>query len=568
MKIQESKYHPFCTSLGWVIRIYLSKMRNLIKKPRIHQENAIQEAIKYFLKSKKRRGKLIMPCGTGKSLTSFWIAKPINVNNIIILVPSLILLKQTINLWLSEIDSYQLKCRWLCVCSDSSIVSKEQEYDNVIQTTQELGIPVTTNPLQIKEWFNSIDNLYNFNILFATYQSGSVIANSARDSNFTFDFGIFDEAHKTVGAKERAYILLPVIVDENGVNQFESTDAFVDLLMVLRALASQDERIIEYFRDVSKKKSIKARNKIFHLEMDISLPEKINLEDFITSIELKCWDRLAKLSWMPFEEAKKFIQGLGLKSNREWRDYCNGKMPQKPKKPADIPYKLERYYLEKGWISWGDILGTGAISDNKREYLSFEEALKFVRKLKLRNQKDWRSYCKGEIAHLDKKPENIPARPYVKYKDSGWTSFGHWLGTDRVADQYKEYMTFKEPRNFVHKLNLKSQNEWFKYCRKEIPDFPEKPSNIPAKPYRTYKDSGWLNWGDWLGTGTIQPGKIQYLSYKEAQDYVRKLKLKSAKEWYAFCKKKVKPNNIPANPQTVYKTKGWIDWSHWLGTKK
>lgn len=37
--------------------------------PRPHQKNAINAARKHFVKDKKTRGKLIMPCGTGKSLT-------------------------------------------------------------------------------------------------------------------------------------------------------------------------------------------------------------------------------------------------------------------------------------------------------------------------------------------------------------------------------------------------------------------------------------------------------------------------------------------------------------------
>ena len=35
----------------------------------------------------KSRGKLIMPCGTGKSLTSYWIAEELKAQTILVAVP-------------------------------------------------------------------------------------------------------------------------------------------------------------------------------------------------------------------------------------------------------------------------------------------------------------------------------------------------------------------------------------------------------------------------------------------------------------------------------------------------
>ncbi len=44
-------------------------------KPREHQERAIQNAYEHFIKENNGRGKLISPCGTGKSLTGYWISE-------------------------------------------------------------------------------------------------------------------------------------------------------------------------------------------------------------------------------------------------------------------------------------------------------------------------------------------------------------------------------------------------------------------------------------------------------------------------------------------------------------
>src|SRR5262249_31408707 len=43
--------------------------------PRPHQRAAISAAVTHFTRDGATRGRLIMPCGTGKSLTAFWIAQ-------------------------------------------------------------------------------------------------------------------------------------------------------------------------------------------------------------------------------------------------------------------------------------------------------------------------------------------------------------------------------------------------------------------------------------------------------------------------------------------------------------
>ena len=56
------------------------------RSPRPHQKEAIQEAKKHF--KKESRGKLIFPCGAGKSLTGYWISKELKANSVVVAVPS------------------------------------------------------------------------------------------------------------------------------------------------------------------------------------------------------------------------------------------------------------------------------------------------------------------------------------------------------------------------------------------------------------------------------------------------------------------------------------------------
>jgi predicted helicase len=45
------------------------------RRPKPHQQAAISKAKKHFITDGARRGRLIMPCGTGKSLAAYWMAE-------------------------------------------------------------------------------------------------------------------------------------------------------------------------------------------------------------------------------------------------------------------------------------------------------------------------------------------------------------------------------------------------------------------------------------------------------------------------------------------------------------
>jgi predicted helicase len=87
--------------------------------PRPHQVAAVRDARKHFVTGKEKRGKLIMPCGTGKSLTAYWIAKELGSRRIVIAVPSLALIRQTLKVWLREAMAAGKEVEWICVCSES-----------------------------------------------------------------------------------------------------------------------------------------------------------------------------------------------------------------------------------------------------------------------------------------------------------------------------------------------------------------------------------------------------------------------------------------------------------------
>ena len=108
-------------------------------------------------------------------------------------------------------------------------------------------------------------------------------------------------------------------------------------------------------------------------------------------------------------------------------------------------------------------------------------------------------YCRGKLTEKGELPEDIPAKPDRVYRDKGWLGFGDWLGTGEVATYLRQYRPFKEARKFARSLGLKSQTEWRKFTKGEIPGKGPLPPDIPAYPGQVYKDKGWSGIRDWLG---------------------------------------------------------------------
>ena len=252
-----------------------------------------------------------------------------------------------------------------------------------------------------------------------------------------------------------------------------------------------------------------------------------------------------------FKDARKFVHSLNLKSKSEWQVFCKS-----GKRPDDIPYKPHDNYKNKGWISWGDFLGSGTIAPHLIEFREFESAREFVRKLKLETQNEWRRYIKS-----GKKPKDIPSNPGGTYKNEGWKGFGDWLGTGSIAPQDREYISFEKARDFVRKLKLKNRDDWVRFCKSN-----KKPNDIPSVPGRAYKNKGWKGWGNFLGTGTVATHQRKYRSFDDARKFVHSLNFNGEQEWRVFIKSGNKPNDIPSAPDKIYKNKGWISWGDWYGT--
>ena len=90
---------------------------------------------------------------------------------------------------------------------------------------------------------------------------------------------------------------------------------------------------------------------------------------------------------------------------------------------------------------------------------------------------------------------------------------------------------FDLAREFARGLGLNSTAEWRDYCKSG-----KRPADIPTEPHASYAQDGWLSYGDWLGTGAIADRLRQYWPFKKARAFARGLGLKSAEEWYLYCR--------------------------------
>ena len=160
-------------------------------KPREHQREAIRDVVKGFTKSD--RGQLIMACGTGKTLTSLFIKEKFAAERVLVLVPSLSLLKQTMQVW--RVNA-RVPFEALPVCSDETV--ERSEDDAAVGHTSELGVPVTTDPADIAVFLRRRSGP---RVLFSTYQSSPQIAEAFTLGRVpAFDLVIADEAHRCAGS--------------------------------------------------------------------------------------------------------------------------------------------------------------------------------------------------------------------------------------------------------------------------------------------------------------------------------------------------------------------------------
>ena len=184
--------------------IHGEKGRAEKKKLYPHVLEVRDKVFEYF--KENERGRLIMACGTGKTMTSLKIAEKHtdNKGTILFLVPSIALIGQTLKEWSSQADE---PINPICICSDPEITRNRTKDDQDLTSTIDLAWPASTDSNYILKQFQHYKNANNgMTVVFSTYQSIEVIAKAQKvliKNGFPeFDLIICDEAHRTTGYTE------------------------------------------------------------------------------------------------------------------------------------------------------------------------------------------------------------------------------------------------------------------------------------------------------------------------------------------------------------------------------
>jgi superfamily II DNA or RNA helicase len=686
-----------------------TKITAVKRKPREHQREAIETSKNHFLKKLNTRGKLLMPCGTGKSLTAFWINQALGSKSTIVAVPSLALIKQSLEDWTKEmlLSNPNELPDWSCICSDEST---GQLSDDFVTDTYSLGIPTTTNEKDISEFLTRVSP--NGKIIFTTYQSADKLALVSKKLNYKFDLAILDEAHKTVGAKDKAFSILlqedrisigkrlfmtaterivkgadddilsmddantygevfyklsfkkaiedGIITDYKIVTVFvndvdtqelinknkflKDNDKFLDdteAQMLTTAIALK-KAIKEYNlkHTVSFHKSINASKefqklyqqidntssspKVYHISSKLNAGARANLlKDFKNNdnaviTNARCLTEgvdVPAIDCVLFADQKQSVVDIVQASGRALRQFTDSKTGIKKEvgyiiipivlkegesledltessrfktvtrivtslstQDETIAEELKLIDAGKQKIGSGKIQVLGSINKSinldlntfsqkistkiweriaRANWMPFEEAINYVGQLTIDTQNDWRKFSKSGL-----KPLDLPTNPNAVYERSGWVSWGHWLGTGRKATKDRVYWDYNKAKSFVQNLKLKSEAQWRNYTKTEDMNV-----NIPVSPSTVYKDLGWKSMGDWLGTGFVAHRLKEFLPFEDAREFAHNLGLKNIRQWNEYCLSNEKPDNIPTNPNVIYRDAGWDGFGNWLGTK-
>lgn len=108
-----------------------------------------------------------------------------------------------------------------------------------------------------------------------------------------------------------------------------------------------------------------------------------------------------RVGWVQYEEAKKIVQNLGIKTEREYRKMKkeNNEFIKNIPRTPHVVYKRQNL-----WKGWADFL------KNKPDWIKYEEAKKIVQKLGIRNKKEFIKMKKE-----NKLLEAIPSNPQIFY---------------------------------------------------------------------------------------------------------------------------------------------------------
>ncbi len=150
-------------------------------------------------------------------------------------------------------------------------------------------------------------------------------------------------------------------------------------------------------------------------------------------------------------------------------------------------------------------------------------------------------------------PKTLPSDVANVYKNDGWISWCDYLGSENDKWAKKGLMPFEDMRTFIRSLGLDTEEDWKRWLKVN-----KRPDGIPRAIHLVYKDRGWTNWPDVLGTNR-PPNGTKYAPYHEFVQIVRKeqrngRRLITSMDYRNWTMELDFPMHlIPRHPETYYK---------------
>ena len=171
-------------------------------RPRPDQRDALRDIAAGLADS--RAGQVHRACGTGKTLIGRWAAEQQAAELIVVFLPRLQLVAQTITEWLRP-GSWPFRA--MVVCSDPTSTAGVAERRGggaaaIAAASRTSRVPVTTDPLAVAGFLSGTGR----RVLFCTYHSAPAVAAAIRAAGAgPFGLAVLDEAHNLAGRPSAAF---------------------------------------------------------------------------------------------------------------------------------------------------------------------------------------------------------------------------------------------------------------------------------------------------------------------------------------------------------------------------
>ena len=553
------------------------KLTSVKRNPRPHQQEAIAASKQYFLNDKNTRGKLIMPCGTGKSLTAYWITQTLASKATIIAVPSLALIKQSLEDWTKEmlLSKTATLPEWCCICSDEST---GQLTDDFVTDTYSLGIPTTTNEDEITSFLKR--KTPGGKIIFITYQSADKLAQISKRLKFKFDLAILDEAHKTVGAKDKAFSIL---LQEDKINISKRLFMTATERIVKGAddevLSMDDDKVYgSVFYKLSFKKAIEDSiitdyKIVTVLVNDTEIQDLIKKNKYLTDQSKKVDEAEAQMLTTAIA-LKKATKEYNLNHTVSFHKSINAS-----KEFKSLYEKIDTTADSPTVFHISSKLNAGARAELLKDFKNTSKAIITNARCLTEGVDVPAIDC---VLFADQKQSVVDivqasGRALRQYTDKntgvkkevGYIIIPVVLKEGESLDDLTESSRFKTVTRIV--TSLSTQDETIAEELKLIDAGKQKTGSGKIQVIGTVSKSIKLDLAVFslkINTKIWERiAKVNWLPYDECIEYTKLLGLKNVDEWREFCTQGKKPHDIPSKPYNVYPT-FWESnggWNGWLG---